>query len=359
MIAPAAAPPRPKPSVAALADYELRDVDDGGVVVRAHRNEAALAPPGHVVAALRSIDVEEVRRYPSDLQRRSIAALARRLGTEPANVVLGNGADDVLTAIVNAFVGPQDCMVTVAPTFGTYARAVAVAGGSTRTLRYRRKWELDPAALIALAGEDARLIVLGHPNNPTGEPLEAAVLDRIARALPSCLIVVDEVYLAFSSRSLVQAAGAYANVAVVGSLSKVGALAGLRVGYAVAPDKIAAAIRRVMPPFPVGAASLIATEAYAAGGEQTDAFERALARQVERSLDAIVAAIRPRARSIWRGDTNFVLADVGDEAARLQLRLAEAGIAVRSFGDPDLAGCLRFCALDDAATGALLEALDA
>jgi histidinol-phosphate aminotransferase len=293
------------------------------------------------------------------LQQSTIAAFARRLDVGPACVVLGNGADDVLSAITNAFVGTGDSAVTAAPTFDTYARAVAVAGGELRTLRYRHRWQFDAAAIIELADPRTTLIVLGHPNNPTNDPLDAQTLATLARALPNALIVVDEVYLAFSQRSLLEVARDYANVAVVGSLSKVGALAGLRVGYAVASPDVASAIRRVMPPFPVGAASLVAANAYASGGAATATYERGLARQIDRSLNAIVTAIRPRARSIWCGPSNFVLADFGAEAGTIEQRLARRGIAVRSFADPDLAGCLRFCALDERSTSTLVAALDA
>jgi histidinol-phosphate aminotransferase len=345
--------PLAKPAVEALADYAPRELSDDGVVVRAHRNEAALPPPEHVIAALRSIDADALRCYPVALQRRAIAALAVRLGVEAQCVVFGNGADDVLGAIAGAFLRAGDLALTVAPTFGTYARAVTVAGGELRTLRYARRWTLDADALIALAGTEAKLVILGHPNNPTGEPLAAEDLARIAGALPGALIVVDEVYLAFSGRSFVRVAQGFDNVAIVGSL------AGMRIGYAVAPPDIAAAIRRAMPPFPLGAPALLAAEAYAGGGAATAAYDRALAEQVVCSLDALAGTLRPRARALWRGLSNFFLADFGDDASEIEERLQRAGIAVRSFTDPDLAGCLRICALDDRDTALVIEAINA
>ena len=334
-------------SAVVLADYTHRELCDDGVLIRAHRNEAPVPAPEHVVAALRTIDASLLGKYPDESQRRAIAALASRLRTEPASIVLGNGADDVLCALSKAFVDPGDNVLAVTPTFGTYARAVAFAGGELRSLRYQERWKLDANKLIALADERTRMVILGHPNNPTNEPLELVTLGLISRALPQALVVVDEVYLSFSQRTLVRAAHDIANVVIVGSLSKVAALAGLRIGYAVANRRNAAAIRRVMPPFPVGVASLVAAEAYARGGAATDRFEAELANQVDRSLDAILAVIRPKAQTIWRGSSNFVLADFGDAAETIERNLAVRGIAVRSFADPDLCGCLRFCALDD------------
>lgn len=223
-------------SASAIADYAERELSDDGVLIRAHRNEAPVPPPSHVVAAIRLIDAGLLSRYPDALQRRAIAALASRLRTDPSGIVLGNGADDVLGAIANAFVRAGDNVLTATPTFGTYARAVAVAGGELRTLRYRERWKLDADALIAKADERTRLVILGHPNNPTNEPLDLITLEHISRCLPQALVIVDEVYLSFSECSLIGAAHAIANVAIVGSLSK---LERSRVCALVMPSQIA------------------------------------------------------------------------------------------------------------------------
>lgn len=131
----------------------------------------------------------------------------------------------------------------------------------------------------------------------------------------------------------------------------------MRVGFAAAAPAVASRLRSVIAPYPLGIASLAAAGAYLNGGEATARYEFTLRAQERRSLDAIALALQPYARALWRGTANFLLADLGERAQGVADRLAAAGIAVRSFDDPDLRGCLRICAAGDAATSELCERL--
>jgi histidinol-phosphate aminotransferase len=326
------------------------------VRVRANRNESPLAPPSHVMRALRSLEPEDLQRYPTEQLERLENALAARLGRGRSSIVVGSGADDLLFALARAYLGTGDNVVTVRPTFGMYATVTESAGARVRAVPYARRWTLDPVALAQAADRHTKLVILGHPNNPTGEPLALDTVARLSRALPDALIVVDEVYLALSPASLVSAVANFPNVAVVGSFSKCAALAGIRVGYATAAEPVAAALRRAMAPYPVGVASLVAAVAYLTGGAETERFERRLAEQVARSLDAIVAAIGPFADGCWRGAGNFVLFDFGDRADAVVGSLARSGVIVRRIEEPEIPGGVRISAVDDAATAVLIGA---
>ena len=345
-------------ALAELADYDARDLTDKGIVIRLHRNESALPPPAFVVDALRAIDAETLQTYPTELQSDVRERIARRFARDAGAVAIANGADELLAACARAVLEPGEGAITVTPAFGMYARTVALAGGVLRRLPYTVRWRFDAAALIAAADERTRLVILGNPNNPTGDALRARDLEMIARALPNALIVVDEVYLALSERSLARSAAARIdNVAVIGSFSKCAALAGARVGYLLATPEFARAIHRSLGPYPVSAPSLLAAQAYLRDPARSRAFETQLDAQNARSLDAFEAAIRPFAREVWRGPANFLLADCGSRAEALYNGLADAGIAVRTFGDPMLAGMLRLCATDDANTAKVAAAL--
>jgi histidinol-phosphate aminotransferase len=340
-----------------VGDYDVRDCTDFGARLRVHRNESPLPTPLHVIDAVRAIDGDLMRHYPVDMQRRFTKGLAKRLGVRACNIVVANGADELLLALGRAACDSGDNAMTVRPTFGMYARSVALSSAEVRALPYARRWKLDPVALISAADGRTRLVILGHPNNPTGDMLDAATLLTIAAALPQALIAVDEVYLSFHERSLVRYAGSPRNVVIIGSLSKVSALAGMRVGYAVADPTVARALRRSIAPYPLSAASLVAATAYVENIAATEDFESALAAQIDRSLSAILAAAAPFAFNVWRSSTNFALVDFGFDQAAFAKRLRRRGIAVRTFADPHLAGCVRFCALDDQGTNELVSAL--
>ncbi len=346
------------PRVAALRAYGPEDLLDGELRVRAHRNEAPLPPPPHVIAAACNAGGDALRYYPADLQRRVLHQLARRLGVGARNVAIANGADEIILASARATLDATSNAVTVRPTFGMYARAIAMCGAGVREVPYRQRWQLDADALLARVDRDTRLIFLGHPNNPTGEALPPATLERLARAIPETLIVVDEVYLAFRPESLASAARSLQNVVIAGSLSKVCALAGLRVGFVTGDPTAISAFRRVLAPYALSAPALLAAQAYLNDGAAARAFERAIALQVQRSLDAIAAALTPFVTNLWRGLGSFLLADFGKDVAPIVKCLRQRGIAVRAFPQGELRTCIRVCALDEAATAELVRALN-
>ncbi|HEY2476974.1 MAG TPA: aminotransferase class I/II-fold pyridoxal phosphate-dependent enzyme [Candidatus Cybelea sp.] len=342
-------------SIRALTPGAQAEADNDGLAIRADRNEAALPAPDHVLAAVRLLGGRDLSTYPSQVLGRVRSALALRLEVQSDRLVIGSGADDLLAGVGRAVLDPGDLVITVKPTFGMYAWLASVAGAELRSLNYERRWQLDLDALLAIA-RPAKLVILGHPNNPTGDALPPQAVVTLSRELPRALILVDEVYLSLSRDSLLPSLCALPNVVVVGSLSKVAALAGARVGYAVAQLELAGALRSVMLPFPIGVASLAAADAYLRGGSATARFESELAAQTRRSLDAIVSEVGCFAQNVWQSCGNFVLMDFGSDAVELVTALRARGVAVRTFSEPELAGCLRFCALDDVSTARFIAA---
>ena len=204
-------------AIQALPEYDPRDLSDDGIVVRLHRNEAALPPPDFVLDAMRNLDGERLRTYPTALQWEVIELLGQRFGRDAARIVLGAGADELLAACARIALDRDDTALSVAPSFGMYSRVAAIAGARLRRVPYETRWRFDARAFIDAADTSTRLVILGHPNNPTTDELRPADLAAVARALPATLILVDEVYLAFSARSLANEALALPNVVVVGS----------------------------------------------------------------------------------------------------------------------------------------------
>lgn len=349
---------RLSPRLRALRPYSAADLLDGELRVRAHRNEAPLPPPRHVVDAVRNVEGDALRHYPANLQRRVLHQMACRLGAGARNTAIANGADEIILAAARVTLDAGDNAITVSPTFGMYARAVAMCGAALRGVPYRRRWQLDVDALLANVDRNTRIVFLGHPNNPTGEALPLTALERLARAIPETLIVVDEVYLALRAESLVGAARTLPNVVVVGSLSKVCALAGLRVGFATGDSDVISAFRRMLAPYAISVTSLLAAQAYLRHGATARAFERAIALEVHRSLDAIAGALTPFATNLWRGLGPFLLADVGTEAAPVVDTLRRRRIAVRAFPAGELRTCIRVSAVDEGATAELVAALN-
>lgn len=335
------------------APYEL---SDEGVRWRLHRNEAALPAPEHVVRAIRSLDGQQVRRYPAQAQRELGERLARRLNVSVDRVVLANGADEILCALARGFAAPGDRVLFADPAFGMYERAAELARANPVKVPYALQWTLNAEEVVRCACERTRLVFLGNPNNPTGESISAEFVTAIARALPQAIVAIDEVYLALSERSLLPALEGLQNVVTIGSLSKSAGLAGLRVGYAVARAGVAASLRSQVTPFPLSAPAIAGALAFLSEAASSQAYEIALRAQAARSLDAIECAFRPFATKAWRGTANFVLFEIA-RAERIVRGLAERGIAIRRFEHPALRSCVRVSAADDDTTDVLVRAL--
>lgn len=295
-----------------------------------------------VGAALREIRAGELRLYPSAaaLER----ALAGRLGVEPERVVVTNGGDDAIDRVCRSVIEPGREAVVHVPTFEMIGRGVRLAGGKVREIR----WMGGPfpaRAYLEAIGSTTSLAALVSPNNPTGgvigldEVLEIAAAARRVGAL----VLLDLAYVEFADEDPTERLLGLDNVVMVRTFSKAYGLAGLRVGYAVAPREVAEWLRTVGGPYPVSSVSL-ALAGRALGGDEADDGQSdskpAFVERVRRERAELTELLRALGAAPLESQANFVTTRVAD-AAKVRERLAELGIAVRSFGDPAIADLVR------------------
>ncbi len=283
-----------------------------------------LGPPAAVLRALR--DPAAVVRYPDPVCRALAQRLSARHGVEPTQIVVGNGASEIIHALPRAF--PASRVAIAEPTYTEYLRASRLTGASvTHWLPEDEGFRPAPFPV-----EDAGVVWFCNPNNPTGRLWpRGPVLDWIA-AHPKALFVVDESFLPFrpdeDAHSLVPALAHAANLIVVRSLTKVYAIPGLRLGYAVTGAERAERLRAQLPPWSVNGL------AQAAGLAALDD-----APFLRRTHDWFVDEGRPFAECL-RGlmpnveplpsEAPFVLLRLrGVTSARLAGRLRQAGVLVR------------------------------
>jgi threonine-phosphate decarboxylase len=278
-------------------------------------------------------------RYPDREALALRAALAEALAVPAGRILAGNGASELILLAALAFVRPGDAVLVVGPTYGEYARAAALMGGRVTTWQARAENEFAPdAAAIAdrLRRISPRLVFVCNPNNPTGAALPPEALAALARQRSATLFVVDEAYQPLAA-DLGSATGIVAeNVLVLRSMTKDGGLAGLRLGYAVGPEPLVAALRRVQPPWSVNA--LAQAAGIAALG---DPAHRA------RSLELIGAAKVGLIAGLTRlglrlvpSVVPFFLVCVGDGAA-FRRALLTRGVLVRDCASSGLSEYVR------------------
>ncbi len=298
-------------------------------------NESPFAPSPSVQAAMAAA-AGSVHRYPD--QRRAHEALARHLGVEPDRLVLTDGSDELCHLVASLVLGPGTAAVLGDPCYSIDASVSLVAGAELRRVPLV-KGDHDLAAM-AVAAAGASVVWLPTPHNPTGVAVDPAALDPFLDAVPpDCLVVLDEAYRAFAEPDrLPDALGLlerHDNLLVQRTFSKDAALAGLRLGYAIASPVLAEALSRIRAPFSVNSVGLAALEAWLADPswhEMTLARVREERARLEAHLDRLGIERYP-------SSANFVTARI--DHARLAAPLAAAGLAVRAGEDLGLPGWVR------------------
>ena len=321
-------------------DEVARELDlDPATIIKLASNENPRGASPKVQAAIAAA-LGDLTRYPDGNGYALKAALASRLRVAPEQIVLGNGSNDVLELVTQAFLRPGDDALYSQYAFIVYPLATQARGARGIEVAAKDHGHDLDAMLAAITGS-TRVVFIANPNNPTGTWLAGDVVERFISAVPPDVIVVlDEAYDEFLDPSERAPSTAwisrYPNLVVSHTFSKAHGLAALRVGYGVMDAAIADLLNRVRQPFNVN--SLAQTAALAAL-EDTQYVEdsRVLNREGRRQLEAGLQALRLRYLPS-RG--NFVLFEAGDAMAIYQALLRQ-GVIVRPVANYGLPAWLR------------------
>ena len=330
-------------------------------MVKLASNEGEFGPLPAAVAAFEAA-AGSLNRYPDGGGLRLREELARRHALPVEQVVLGNGADELIRLCAVATLDAGDRAVLPWPSFPSYVVSAASAGAQPVMVPlHERRFDLD--RLVSEANYGAKLVYLPNPNNPTGVLLNRADVRRVLDEVPpDVLVVIDEAYAEYAEPEQPEGPAIVREgrerVCVLRTFSKVYGLASLRVGYALASPPIADALDRVRPVFNVnqpGQEAALASlhEEHAIGG-RVDHPRRA---RVVLADALAVAGLDPEP-----SQTNFVYADVpGGDSAGLADRLLRAGFIVRELSGFGAPGAIRVTAGTDEENelfaAALLEAV--
>jgi histidinol-phosphate aminotransferase len=308
-------------------------------VVKLASNEGPFPP---FPAALEAIErgAARLNRYPDGGNVLLQEGLAARHGVAVEQVCAGSGADGCLDILSQAVLDPGDEVVCGWPSFPSYAIYAAKQGAATVKVPLREgRYDLD--ALADAVGPRTKLLYVCHPNNPTGTMNTASELDGLLERLPpDVLAVVDQAYFEYiDDPEYPDAVERYLKrgrrVLVLRTFSKIYGLAGLRVGYAVGPADVCAAMAKLRRPFDLTSCAQDAALASLADPEEV-ARRRELNRQGREELARILRAHGLEAAAGAVG--NFLFLETGAPAEELFDRLLHQGVIVRplrGFGAPN------------------------
>ncbi len=339
--------PRARPEVETLTAYSA-PLEGRRGLLRLDFNENTVGPSPRVVEAIRAIPADHYAIYPEyDGLREAVVRSLGGRGLTPAHIGLFNGVDAAIHAVFQTFGSPGDRLLTTSPTFGYYTPCARMQGMALEAIPYHLPdfgfpLEAIRAALEApgTAAGAPRILLICNPNNPTGTRLAPERILELAAAAPDTLVVVDELYEAFTGDSVLPVAdfAVAPNLLVLRSLAKTAGLAGLRIGFAIGAPALVERVGRVCGPYDVN--SFAVTAAHAALADQ--AYVDAYVAEVLRARDRLVTQLRQAGVRHHAAGGNYLLLWPRRSAEAVEADLRQAGILVRSMaGKPLIDGSLR------------------
>ena len=327
-----------RPEILALDGYHVAAAE-GFLKLDAMENPFPLSP------ALRRELADElagvlINRYPDPSGGGLKDALRQAFNIpDTADVLLGNGSDEIITLLTQALAKPDAVLLAPEPSFVMYRMNALFSRMRYIGVPLNADFTLDlPAMLAAIAEHRPALVFLAYPNNPTGNRFPRSAVEAILDATPG-LVVVDEAYQAFADDSLIDQAGQRDNLLVMRTLSKLG-LAGIRLGYAASTPGWIAELDKVRPPYSVNLLTLAAAR-FAL--RHLPVFnEQAAILRAERTRLA-EALSRLSGVTVSPSEGNFITARMPDAAVWFA-GLRQRGILIKSLHGAHhlLDNCLRF-----------------
>jgi histidinol-phosphate aminotransferase len=325
--------PRFRPVLDKFAPYQPGKPPSGpgGRFVKLSSNESPFGPLPSVVKIITET-AGAVNRYPDNGAAELTEAIAGRFGVPASHIAVGCGSVGVAQQLLEAVAEPGVEVIYAWRSFEAYPYLSDLAGATSIRVALREETH-DLAAMAAAITERTRLIFVCNPNNPTGTVVHRAELEDFLRQVPrDCLVVLDEAYAEYVRDSDVpDGMTLYAdrpNVAVLRTFSKAYGLAGLRVGFLVGPQPVAAAVRKTMLTFSVNAlAQAAAVASLDAEHELLDRVE-IVVKERDRVRDELVSL----GWTVPPTEANFVWLRLGEDTDGFAGACDRAGISIRPFG---------------------------
>ena len=338
--------PAARPAVETLTSYSA-PLEGRRELLRLDFNENTIGPSPLVANALRRFSSEEIAVYPEydglrEAVVRNLKETGCRAGLQADQVEVFNGVDAAIHAVFQAYGDGGDVLLTTSPTFGYYSPCARMQGMEIEAVPYEGEAFAFPLAAVqaALTRRPPRLLLICNPNNPTGTRLEPETILALAASAPQTLVVVDELYEAFTGDSVLPTAdfAATPNLLVLRSLAKTAGLAGLRIGFAIGHADVVDRVSRVTGPYDVNSVAVAAAFAALADQSYVDAYVAEVKRAREWTLVALQEA---DVRHHCDGG-NYLLIWPKQPVQHVEAELRAAGILVRSMaGKALIDGCYR------------------
>ena len=277
-------------------------------------------------------------RYPDPHQKTLKAQVAAIKGVAAENIFIGNGSDEAIDLVFRVFCEPRvDNVVAIAPSYGMYKVAAAINDVEIREVQLGEEFSLPVEDILAATDENTKVVFLCSPNNPTGNSFPREAILRLVDEFEG-MVVVDEAYIDFAVvESLKSEIAERPNLIVLQTMSKAWAMAGLRVGLALADSRVIELMSQVKYPYNINVATMSIVSGLLTKGINAEVVEI----KAQRALLAEALEGMSMVQRVYPSDANFLLVKVDDADAVYDFLIAD-GIIVRNRNRvKGCEGCLR------------------
>ena len=308
--------------------------------IKVNANESTLSlPPLVEERVLNRLALLAFNRYPNEEYYSLVEQIARNFSVDAAQILLGGGSSEIIEKVFHAFGGAGRKIVFPQPSFSMYKIYAKAAEADGVPFDLDARFDLDVDAFIAkIRKVGASLAVVCNPNNPTGNALTPAQVEKIAASI-DCAFLLDEAYVEFYGQSAVHLVAKYPNLLVARTFSKAYGMAGARVGYMIAQAEVTRMVNKCFMPYHMNVLSLATADiVYQMRDEFIPRLQMIIAerRRMKERLEKISGV------EVFPSEANFLLIRLS-RAEELKNYLESLGIGVRYFAPNafGLKNCLR------------------
>ena len=305
------------------AEYGL----DPETIIKLNANENPLGPSKKAMEAIQR-EAKNASLYPTADASNLRRALTEYTGFPIENIVAsGPGMDSLIDALNKLFIDTGDEVIIPVPTFTYYGISAAGLGGVPVYVHLNEDYSFSADAVLEAVTERTKIIWLCSPNNPTGGVVTAADVCKLAKK-SNAIIFIDEAYIEFSQTgSLSSLVNEYENIVIGRTFSKALGLAGMRLGYVIAPAWIASGLLRVLPPFAVS----VSAEAAAIAALNDKEYLKMSVEMVQTERQKLFESISKMSYKTYPSEGNFIIADVSPKTSKDAVdAFLRNGIIIRS-----------------------------
>lgn len=284
--------------------------------------------------------------------------LADQLGVTRSQLLLGAGSDWLVRACFDTFCRPGDRVVLAVPTYGMYEVYARLSGAVLDEVQYRPDFGFPLEPVLAALADGPRILGLASPNGALGSTISGTDLRTLLAAAwaNDTLVILDEAYLGYAADHSLPLVAEYDNLVLVRTFSKAGGLAGLRVGYAVAQERLVGWIARVRPNVEINQVAVVAGTYLL---DHPDVMRQHVA-DASAGKRLLVDALRALGMDVYPGAANFIQAKFGEHRQRVLKALRDKDILVKDqAGHPLLGDWTRITVGPPAEMGLVVNTIEA